>query len=203
MTIALHRVGDIADQIRGVTYRKQDASTTEADGLLPVLRAGNITDEGLTYEDLVYVPSSKISPKQKVRKHDIVIAASSGSIKVVGKSARALEDFEGGFGAFCKVLRPRKEVNPAYFSHFFKTPEYRRTVSFLAEGANINNLRNEDLDDLQIPLPPLAEQKRIVAKVDQLLSQCDELSTRLRERQSTTQQLLAATIHQILENANE
>lgn len=189
MTIALRRVGDLADQIRGVTYRKQDASTTAADGLLPILRAGNITDEGLTYKDLVFVPSSKISPKQKVMKNDIVIAASSGSIKVVGKAARALEDFEGGFGAFCKVLRPRKVVNAAYFFHFFKTPEYRRAVSFLAEGANINNLRNEDLDDLQIPLPPLTEQKRIAA----ILDAADALRAKRRESLAQLDTLLQST----------
>ena len=45
------------------------------------------------------------------------------------------------------------------------------------------------------------EQKRIVAKVDGLLSQCDELSARLRDRQATSQQLLAATIHHLLNGA--
>ena len=50
-----------------------------------------------------------------------------------------------------------------------------------------------------IPVPPLAEQKRIVSKVSVLLSQCDELSTKMRSRQSTTDALLTALIHQILE----
>ena len=49
-----------------------------------------------------------------------------------------------------------------------------------------------------IPLPPLAEQKRIVSKVSVLLSQLGELSARLRSRQSTTDALLTALIHQIL-----
>jgi len=57
---------------------------------------------------------------------------------------------------------------------------------------------SDSIAEFPVPLPPLAEQKRIVAKVDQLLSQCDELSARLRERQSATQQLLTATINQIL-----
>ncbi|WP_168565493.1 restriction endonuclease subunit S domain-containing protein [Crateriforma spongiae] len=43
------------------------------------------------------------------------------------------------------------------------------------------------------------EQKRIVSKVSVLLSQLDELSARLRCRQSTTDALLTALIHQILE----
>ncbi len=177
MATPLHSIGEIAEQIRGVTYRKQDASATKRDGYLPILRAGNITDFGLTYEDLVYVPSSKISPRQMVKENDILIAASSGSIEVVGKAARALQDFSGGFGGFCKILRLKAQVDAAYFSHFFKTPEYRRKVSSLAAGANINNLKNEHLDSLKIPLPPLAEQKRIAA----ILDAADELRAKRRE----------------------
>lgn len=164
---AVTRVADIADQIRGVTYGKQDASRTPRAGYLPVLRAGNISDCGLVFDDLVFVPAARISAKQRIRQNDVVIAASSGSLDVVGKAARALNDFAGGFGAFCKVLRPGPLVDPGYFGHFFQTREYRRRVSALAAGANINNLRNEHLDEMLVPLPPLPEQRRIAAILDQ------------------------------------
>ncbi len=160
------RVADVADQIRGVTYAKQDASRAPRDGYLPVLRAGNISDQGLVFDDLVFVPAARINAKQRIRQNDVVIAASSGSLDVVGKAARALNDFAGGFGAFCKVLRPRSHVDPGYFGHFFQTREYRQRVSALAAGANINNLRNEHLDEMLIPLPPLPEQRRIAAILD-------------------------------------
>lgn len=166
MRTPLARVGDVAEQVRGVTYGKEEASTASLPGYLPVLRAGNITDEGLVFRDLVFVQAERISNKQKIRCHDVVIAASSGSLDVVGKAAPALADFEGGFGAFCKVLRPNSKVYPAYFAHFFKTQEYRRRVSALAAGANINNLRNEHLDEMLIPLPPLPQQRRIAEVLD-------------------------------------
>ncbi len=166
MRVSLARVAELAEQVRGVSYGKDDASSTPQLGYLPVLRAGNITDEGLVFNDLVFVPAERISAKQRIRQHDVVIAASSGSLDVVGKAARALADYEGGFGAFCKVLRPGPEVDPGYFAHFFKTPDYRRRVSALAAGININNLRNEHLDDMQIPLPPLPEQRWIAEVLD-------------------------------------
>ena len=112
------RVCELAAQLRGVSYGKSDASSTPRPGYLPVLRAGNITEDGLTFDDLVFVPAERISAKQKIRRNDVVIAASSGSVDVVGKAARALDDYEGGFGAFCKVLRPGPDVDPAYFAHF-------------------------------------------------------------------------------------
>ena len=177
MSLNLVRVGDLSDQIRGVTYGKEDASKSSADGYLPVLRAGNITDYGLVYNDLVYVPAGKVSAKQKLRTGDIVVAASSGSLDVVGKTAPVLCDFDGGFGAFCKVLRPNARAEPKYFAQFFKTPRYRKTISALAAGANINNLRNEHLDELLVPVPPLPEQRRIAA----ILDQADALRAKRRE----------------------
>lgn len=161
-----HRIGDLCEQIRGVTYSKADAVLSPRAGFKPVLRANNITERGLTFEDLVYVPAGRIAAKQFVRQNDVVVAASSGSIDVVGKAARAPGNFDGGFGAFCKVLRPNGKVDPGYFAHFFQTQGYRRRVSALAAGANINNLRNEHLDDLEVALPPLPEQRRIAAILD-------------------------------------
>ena len=160
------RVCELAEQLRGVSYRKSDASSTPRPGYLPVLRAGNITEDGLTFDDLVFVPAERISAKQKIRRNDVVIAASSGSLDVVGKAARSLADYKGGFGAFCKVLRPGPDVDPAYFAHFFRTQQYRQRVSALAAGVNINNLRNEHLDEIQIPIPALREQRRLAEILD-------------------------------------
>jgi type I restriction enzyme S subunit len=160
------KVGELAEQVRGVSYGKQDASNTPLPGYMPVLRAGNITDDGLIFDDLVFVPAGRISDKQRIRRYDVLVAASSGSLDVVGKAAPALNDYHGGFGAFCKVLRPNSKVHPDYFAHFFKTRDYRRRISALAAGIGINNLRNEDLNELEIPLPPLAEQRRIAEMLD-------------------------------------
>lgn len=167
MSKAVVRVGDISQQLRGVSYGKGDARSTPDAGFVPILRAGNIADAGLTFEDLVFVHEKRVADKQRLRAGDVLIAASSGSLDVVGKAAPALFDYEGAFGAFCKVLRPNCDlVAPNYFAHFFKTDRYRKTVSRLAEGANINNLKSEHLNELAIPLPSLSEQRRIATILD-------------------------------------
>lgn len=161
MSVPIARVGDIAEQIRGVTYAKGEAVVAPSAGYVALLRAGNITDYGLDFDGLIYVPTGRVASKQLVRSGDVVIAASSGSLDMVGKAAQADDDFTGGFGAFCKVLRPKNTVDARYFGHYFRTLSYRKKISALAGGANINNLRNEHLDGLKIPLPPLEEQRRI------------------------------------------
>ncbi len=52
--------------------------------------------------------------------------------------------------------------------------------------------------ELEIPLPPLAEQHRIVAKVDQLMALCDQLEAQLTTAQSESRRLLEAVLHEAL-----
>ncbi len=189
MICDLVKIGALSEQVRGVSYGKEDASSEPLPGYVPILRAGNITDTGLVYDDLVFVPQERVSSKQKIRKGDVIIAASSGSLDVVGKAAPAISDFDGSFGAFCKVLRPNSKVNPDFFAHFFKTRNYRRRVSSLAAGANINNLRNEHLDDMQIPLPPFAEQRRIAEVLDKAEALRAKRRAALAQLESLTQSL--------------
>lgn len=157
---------ELCDQIRGVTYRKGDSSDSYLEGYIPMLRATNIVNGEIDFNELVYIPRSIVKSDQYLRKGDVLIAASSGSLHVVGKAARIREDLDVSFGTFCKLLRPNDLVNKSYFAHFFQTPYYRFVVSNLAAGANINNLRNEHIEDLDIPLPPQPEQKRIASILD-------------------------------------
>ena len=160
------KIVDIAEQIRGVSYNPEDVFDTAQENTVPLLRANNIQDTGLNYDDLVYVQKSKVSPKQLLRQGDILVCASSGSRHLVGKAGHVYNDF-GTFGAFCKVLRPTAQlVNSNYFAHYFQSPLYRRTIANLAAGANINNIKNEHLNELQIKLPCLQEQNTIARVLD-------------------------------------
>jgi type I restriction enzyme S subunit len=49
-----------------------------------------------------------------------------------------------------------------------------------------------------IPLPPLNEQKRIVAKVDQLMALCDDLETKLKKSQKRNDRLMEAVVSEML-----
>lgn len=160
-------IGEISKQVRGVTYNKSEAVMEPHPGYKPILRAGNINASRVVKEDFVYVPEKRIKRNQFLKYGDVLIAASSGSLNIVGKAAMLEADFDAGFGAFCKVLRPDVDVVfPRYFKFYFETPSYKSVIKHLAEGANINNLKTEHFNNLQIPLPPLAEQQKIAAILD-------------------------------------
>ena len=158
------KVKNVAMQIRGVSYNKEQSSEYSNTGYVPILRAHNIDGGAINYDNLVYVPDEVVSDNQYLKQFDIVIAASSGSINLVGKAGIFNDMRHVSFGAFCKVLRPNLSiVDPWYFHYFFQTDNYKRSIANLASGVNINNIRNEHLDELELPLPDIYTQKRIAA----------------------------------------
>src|SRR5690606_1494317 len=82
--------------------------------------------------------------------------------------------------------RPKDNINRKYLNFYFQSSKYRSVISQLSSGANINNIRNEHIDNLEIPLPPLPVQQRIADMLDkadalrrkdqELLKKYDELA---------------------------
>jgi type I restriction enzyme S subunit len=64
---------------------------------------------------------------------------------------------------------------------------------------SMKNVSRNVIYDLPIPLPPLAEQKRIVAKVDELMAICEQLESQLDSQQKGRRQLLEALLYEALE----
>lgn len=165
--------------IRGVTYKKQEASTTKKSGYTRLLRANNISNRNINTEEIVYVPLHNISETQILQSGDILIATSSGSPSVVGKAAQLKNDTDMSFGAFCGVIRPYKDLNPEYIGHFFSSKQYRDRISKLARGTNINNIKQEHFESIKIPIPPINEQRRIADKLDRVLARVDAANEHL------------------------
>lgn len=170
---------DIASLVRGVSYEKGEAKSAPASDHILLLRANNITDAGLVFTDLQYVPKHRVSEVQMLRRGDIVLAMSSGSKSVVGKAASVESECVATFGAFCGAVRPATPLDAAYVGMFFQTRKYRSVISELAAGTNINNLKREYFEELDIPVAPLPEQRRIVAKAECLLEQVNLAKARL------------------------
>lgn len=74
-------------------------------------------------------------------------------------------------------------IDPVYLCHALKRPEFIAYANSKSYGMNLPRLGTEDARSAPFPLPPLAEQKRIVAKVDELMALCDRLEAQQQERE--------------------
>lgn len=140
---------DYIVQINGVTYKPSDLRNEESG--IPLLRANNIFDGALSFDDLVYIDKAKINPRQYLQKGDIIICSSSGSKNLVGKAAAYFGNHDlCSVGAFCKILRPTDKRLQAYLSLFFQSKTYRNEISKKSHGANINNIKGGDIDTISL-----------------------------------------------------
>lgn len=199
---------DFGGMIRGITYAKAESSKEPTPNFVPLLGAANI-QRSINYEGLTFVASSLIKPSQYLKDGDILICMSSGSKHLVGKTGFVRNPPASSFGAFCGVFRISHENNRDYLAMFFKSPIYRTAISVASRGIGINNLRVGDIESIEVSLPPLAEQKRIVAKVDELMALCDKLeqqqklrdNLRTATRKSAIEAISTATTPEELEAA--
>ena len=158
------RIVTISDSYIGLTYKPTDIVN---DGGYIVLRSSNIKDGKICLEDIVKV-SSSIPDKLKVRKNDIIICARNGSKKLVGKSA--IVDLDAPnltFGAFMALCRTPLFT---YVSKFLLTACFFEQLAAVSGTTTINQLTQASFNSFLVPIPPLAEQNRIVAKINEIFA---------------------------------
>ncbi len=145
----------------GLTYRPADIDTQ---GTI-VLRSCNIVNDEINLSDLVRV-NTLIRENQFAQKDDILICARNGSRSLVGKCTLIPEfDEDVSFGAFMAIYRT-PYFN--YIVHFLRS-DFFRSIFDDSNSTAINQLTQNMLKRAIVPLPPLAEQLRIVNKITELL----------------------------------
>lgn len=167
-------LGDLVYLISGTSYKKDDVCNNG----IRILRGGNIVNDKLILaDDDVFLSEEYRSEEKNIKPNDIVIVASTGSKKVIGKPALVQEPIaDTQIGAFLRIVRPIDAAYVPYLWTLFRSEYYRGHIRDLVKGTNINNIKEEYLTYMPIPLPPLAEQKRIVAKIEELFEQINRLN---------------------------
>lgn len=168
--LATKPLTELVSLVRGVSYTKGVERREPAPGYMRLLRANNIQGD-LVFNDVIYVPQTCVKPEQILKRGDIVVAMSSGSKSVVGKTAQHWHtDEPTTFGAFCGVLRPNASVVPAFLGWFLRTEQYRQFISEISAGVNINNLKREYFEQVEVPTPSLAQQEATAQIIDALVT---------------------------------
>ncbi|MFP1733560.1 restriction endonuclease subunit S [Lonsdalea quercina] len=132
-------------------------------------------------EDAVAASSTNVIPKDQV-----IVCTRMGLGKI------AINRTEVAINQDLKALDLSNQIDQMFFFKKYKN------YSLVGSGMTVKGIRQDDLLNLPFPLPPLEEQHRIVAKIDELMARCDELEKLRVAQQEKRLTVHAAAIRQLL-----
>lgn len=189
------RLGEICSKIGSGSTPK---GSNYAKSGFPFFRSLNIYNDGLVYDDIKFV-SDEVQKQMNgtiVLGNDILLNITGGSM---GRCALVSEDFEeGNVSQHVCIIRPI-EVDRNYFHRIVLSPYFQKFIFSSTTGAGREGLPKYNLERFLIPLPPLSEQKRIVAETEKQFAKTKQLKEHIIANQQAAEQLLKALLHKAFE----
>lgn len=140
--------------------------------LMPYLRNVNVRWGSFDLMDLLEMRFEDVEDDRfLIRKNDLVMCEGGEP----GRCAIWTQDTPIHFQKACHRIRFAQSLNVAFFYHVFCLYASNGIFSNLYTGTTIKHLTGQSLDRVVVPLPPLAEQKRIVARLEEILPLCERL----------------------------
>ncbi len=177
-----------------VCTRPQYGWTTRADhqrATLKILRTSDISRGEI---DWSAVPSCAEEPPDVAKyllAHGDIVVSRAGS---VGLSSLICEPPRAVFASYLIRFRPVDGIEPHYVAAYLKSRSYWDSIASETIGIAIPNVNASKLAGIPIPLPPLAEQRRIAARVDELLARVNAARDRLARVQATMKRFRQAVL---------
>lgn len=168
---------------------------------VPLIRISGVHGALVTLHGCNFLEEDMVAKKWNHFRLDLndIILSSSASL---GKVSKVGSDTVGCI-AYTGLIRfkPFKSVFDEYLIRFLGSSEFARQIDDSKRGAAILHFGPTHLRGMIVPVPPLAEQQRIVAKVDALMALADRLKSRLIDAQTTQLNLADALAEQALAEA--
>ena len=171
-------------------------------GEVPVIRAQNVRPMQVSKDNLKYITEavSDALPRSSLTKDCLLvtfIGAGIGDVALfkpkrkwhLAPNVAKVEPFQGA----------EEYYNLRFLVLFFNSPLGRKEVFKHVKITAQPSLSMNTIRDIDVLMPPLAEQHRIVAKVDELMALCDQLEAALTKTDTTRTRLLEALLHEALE----
>ncbi|AIF42180.1 restriction endonuclease subunit S [Virgibacillus sp. SK37] len=168
------RLGELAGKL-GAGKTPLGGSKNYTDSGIPFIRSQNVHNDGLSMTGIAYIPEEINATMQGslVEKNDILLNITGGSI---GRSCLLPDDFlTANVNQHVAIIRL---VDPEirYFIHTcIISPYFQKRIMDVQVGASREGLSMDKLSQILVPIPPLEEQVRIIERIDNLFSKCEQL----------------------------
>jgi len=171
-------------------------------GVVPVLRMGNIKDGEIVFDKLVYSNDKVDNEKYNLISGDLLFNRTN-SAELVGKTAIYRGQRPAIYAGYLILLRPI-EINSDYLN-FVLSSSYARSYCQEVKTIGVQqcNINAEKISSFILPLPPLAEQHRIVAKIEELLPKVEKYGKAQDELNKLNEELPERLKKSILQEAIE
>jgi type I restriction enzyme S subunit len=169
---------------------------------VPVLRIPNVSGGYISLDDIKFGPLTKSEIRDlALSAGDLLLIRSNGSLDIVGRSAVVTAEAEGmAFAGYLVRLRlSLSNISAEYLWRAMNSTDVRDQIERpIRSAVGLKNVNLTEFGALAFPLPPLAEQHRIVAKVNALMALCDRLQASLTAASATRRRLLDALLAEAL-----
>jgi len=188
------RLGEIVKSMDYGTSQK----TCDDQALIPVYRMGNIVGGQIIDECFKYIsPDIEDLPRLYLKRNDILFNRTN-SYELVGKSAlyKGSDDYATFASYLIRVGLFENQTNPEYISMVMNAPYFRSSQiePEIVQQCGQANFNGTKLSICSIPLPPMQEQLKIVAKADRLMTLCDQLQSSINAKAAKQAELLGAVM---------
>lgn len=165
------KLGDIVSIIRGVTFKPSDIVEPFISNSIVVMRTKNVQKNGLNISDLISIPETFVKRDEQILQPDDMLISSANSWELVGKTSFIYSlPAKSTAGGFISIIRANKlKVYPKYLYYWIVNEHTQANIRNCGQKTtNISNLNLNRFKELQLPLPPIVEQKRIVTILDKI-----------------------------------
>lgn len=157
-------LGEVGLLVRGNGLQKKDFTESG----VPAIHYGQIyTYYGNQTDKTLSFVSPELAEKlKKVDKGDVVITNTSENIEDVGKALLYLGEEQAVTGGHATIFKPSKEIVGKFFVYFTQTEIFDKAKRKFAKGTKVIDVSATDMAKIQIPIPSLETQQKIVKILD-------------------------------------
>ena len=192
------RLGDVAEVARGISWAREQESSSQLYGAVPVVRIGNVQRDGFKMEETLYLRGVSDYEKHRgtIAPRTLVMVGSNGNRERVGNIFLSGPEVHGHLLALFLIgINPSADVSEHFLSATFQSHQSQSLITESTAGSTgLKNLSLNWLRSLPILLPPLPEQRAIAAVLDSI----DDAIERTEAVIAATEQLRDSLLHQLL-----